>query len=133
MKIFILDDDLLRLRAVRHMLSGNHDWTIARSGYQTSSFYGPYHLILLDHDLGMPVNPVNTGLSFIKAIKHMIDKHSQIVLHSWNPDGAAAMAREIQGIAPYELAPFGSKKFFNQLHMAEAFLGHKDGDWDGQA
>ena len=58
--------------------------------------YAPFDLILLDHDLSdedqMTMKEVGTGTEFAKFLATQAP-HCQVIIHSYNPDGAARMEK----------------------------------------
>ena len=97
MKIFILEDDPSRMVIFRKMLV-DHDITHtdqARKAAFTLKSY-KYDFIFLDHDLGgeqmVDSSEENTGYTAAKAIPGSINSNTPIVIHSYNPSGAANMA-----------------------------------------
>lgn len=71
---------------------------------------GPYDYIFLDHDLGVLDQygkpPASCG-SGEQVAKHLADSGflgSNVVIHSWNPTGAANMAKHLKGAT---VIPFG--------------------------
>lgn len=63
----------------------------------------PYDIVLLDHDLGgeqMVASGQNTGYGFVTAASGFESCH-RVIVHSWNPDGAANMLRALraQGVS----------------------------------
>jgi len=112
MKIFILEDDENRIEGFKHAIKDSHDLTICRwlkdsplisikrGAYEL--FHPPYDLILLDHDLGgqqyVDSNEEETGYQFAKfiaAASKGIDE-TWIIVHSYNPEGAAAMVQVLR-------------------------------------
>lgn len=96
MKVFILDDDLGRMTLFRDALFGHTLTTAMTHNEARVAFNPPYDLILLDHDIAESKDqrPYPTGLSFLKCLseKQLFRmKGSRIIIHSWNPDGAASM------------------------------------------
>lgn len=100
MKIFILEDDQLRINAFVNAWAGYHDLRVATSVPEAKQLWAPpYDLVCLDHDLGgeifVPSEHENTGFAFCKWLTEFVpaaDMASTIfVVHSFNPDGAQKM------------------------------------------
>lgn len=97
MKIFILEDDPVRVNAFVQAGIGQ-ELTIAQDFEgAVKKFTPPYDLILLDHDLGGHQFVQNdgrekTGFDFVLWL--VAENHrpvAPVVIHSYNPDGAASM------------------------------------------
>ena len=96
MKVFILEDDYTR-RAMFAEVFGNDNVYIedqVNSAITLYEMYGEqFDLILLDHDLEprfMSEIETNTGTEFAKFLATQTP-HCQVIIHSYNPDGAARM------------------------------------------
>lgn len=109
MKIFILEDDGQRIGLFREYAGLVHDLTVANSPFEATTLYKPgeFDIMLLDHDLGTTSN----GQAFCQWLK---ESHPQpevpcVLIHSWNPDGAAEMRKILKDIGwkNVGLAPFG--------------------------
>lgn len=116
MKVFILEDDLMRMKLFRQWLV-ELDPKVEIHTTDTikglGSFVPPYDLILLDHDLGgrQMVAHEDNGLRFAQLIKPLINRQALIIVHSYNPDGARAMQAELDGCGSdiIHYIPFGEK------------------------
>lgn len=110
LRIFIIEDDPTRVQHFREELYG-HDLTIVESCEQVDQFRPPYDVIFFDHDLGgrQLVDHKDNGLNFAFKIHPLITKE-MIVVHSYNPQGARAIADALTGIQ----APFRGR-IFNQI------------------
>lgn len=107
----IIDDQVERHEAIEMFLIGTyrveHAWSYTdATGHLTS---GSWDVVYLDHDLadfeyatGYCTGDFNavpqremTGLDVASFITHMRDdkRPRRVVIHSWNPVGAAAMTR----------------------------------------
>lgn len=111
MKVFILEDDPLRMTVLRRLLP-TADITHVVSCVEADQFQPPYDLILLDHDLGgrQMDEHEDCGLTFVRMVNRRFDSDTPIVIHSFNPDGANAMAHVLRDCNVY-LAPFGFAMF----------------------
>lgn len=126
MRVFILEDDPLRMQEFRKVLT-KRDPKVqidhAESCSQVDRFKPPYDLICLDHDLGgrqMGAHEDN-GLMFVRQIKPLIDPSTVILIHSWNGPGARNMQAEVGGL----YYPFGSGGWNKIMHSVK-WLGQKD-------
>ncbi len=97
MKIFILEDDLVRIGLFIKNL-GQHELTIAEDlDYARKRWQPPYDIVLLDHDLGGQVyvssDVENTGAGFVKdlLLGPLENLTGKFFVHSWNPDGGDLM------------------------------------------
>lgn len=111
MKVFILEDDPIRIGQFMEWLRGD-DITCADSCTQAYKFEPPYDLIFLDHDLGgrQLEEHEDDGLAFVRLIKDQINPDALVVIHSYNPDGALRMFDELFDYGVLTLRqPFGPK------------------------
>jgi NAD+-processing family protein with receiver domain len=101
-RIFILEDDQIRIGAFLAAIPPNHEVTVATqlSGPNGAykKFKPPYGLILLDHDLGgrqfVSSDEEETGFQFCRWLGTApVDCDTSVVIHSYNQDGAKAMSR----------------------------------------
>lgn len=115
MNVFVLEDDPLRMATIRRLLP---DATITHieSCKDADQFQPPYDLVLLDHDLGgrQLEEHEDCGLIFVRITNSRFDSDTPVVIHSFNPDGAEAMARELRGCNVF-VAPFGFNRFLTLL------------------
>jgi CheY-like chemotaxis protein len=128
MKVFILEDDEQRIKLFEEALAG-HEVTIARScggpmgAYR--KFQPPYDLILLDHDLDqrqmVSSDDEETGFQFVKFMGKAPEVNQpEVIIHSYNPDGAKAMHRLLDDNGWHLVLrmPFGPK-LLNTLRESE--------------
>lgn len=108
MKIFILEDNLDRIKAFKQNLIG-HELFIASDVEiaKTMLKFNQFEFIFLDHDLGgeVYVNSEfpNTGYQLAKWIKDNNITYKRLYVHSCNPVGAM----NIKSLIPEaELIPF---------------------------
>lgn len=122
MKIFILEDDEQRIDLLLVMLAG-HELTVARSCTDVAKFQPPYDLLLLDYDLGgrQMVEHPDCGLTFVRLIKDKLKGRSMgAIVHSYNPDGARSMVRELLEVGVFVVAaPFMGPEFLKLLETVE--------------
>jgi hypothetical protein len=86
-----------------------------------AAFNPPYDLILLDHDLGgrQMEEHEDCGLTFVNRVRDKFTPDDIIILHSYNPVGAANMAAVLRGVAGEVLvAPFGGATFMSGVYVA---------------
>ena len=122
MRIFVLEDDLNRRQTMGEQLLPEDEVTTIDTCTQAIKFQPPYDLVLLDHDLGgrQMEHHVDCGTVFVRMMlpELMRADVSRIVIHSYNPDGAARMARDLQHRAHVYVAPFGGAEFWRHLTAA---------------
>lgn len=119
MKVFILEDDMFRLKILAERLYADHDCDVAMSCSEIDKFKGPYDLILLDHDLGgrQMDQHEDCGATFVKLLGDKIkESRATVVFHSYNPTGASNM-RAIVGHGL--IAPFGGTMFNRAIDEVE--------------
>lgn len=99
MKILFLDDDKERIRVFMLSTSIYHELHIAETAKDAIThlinYPEPWDLVYLDHDLGgkqMVASGPGTGYEVACWIEEHEPVIQQIVIHSWNPAGAARMA-----------------------------------------
>lgn len=103
MRILFLDDNLERWKAYRFQTIGCDTKHVMTAKQCMLSLMNDekYDLVSLDHDLGgktFQEEKANSGTEVAEFIQHMLPKHkypTQIVIHSWNPQGAERMMRSI--------------------------------------
>lgn len=120
MKIFILEDDPIRIARLKQMFLG-HELTIVDSCAYEVAFTPPYALILLDHDLGgrQLEDHEDCGATFAELIRDRVTPEDIVIIHSYNPVGAAKMAATLRGVAgEVVLAPFGGAPFMSAIYVA---------------
>lgn len=115
MKIFILEDDPYRHKGFIEACVGT-DLTIASSYEQAIKLWNPpYNLVLLDHDLGghqfvQSDGIERTGYHFVEWLitGHVLDLNTPVVVHSYNPEGAAKMVDALLSLeVPANAYPYG--------------------------
>lgn len=93
MKIFVLEDSAERLISFRKWLSA-HDVAYAEDAWTAHPILKDqkFDVIFLDHDLGnrsdVRSDDPNTGYAVAKEIANGVNKNTQVVVHSMNPNGA---------------------------------------------
>lgn len=99
MRIFILEDDETRQSLFYEAAEKTHYVTLA-TDYDDAikKYHPPYDWLFLDHDLGgkVLVSPRehNTGAAFVRWLPSCDDDAApNVVVHSYNPTGAAEMVR----------------------------------------
>lgn len=118
MKIFILEDDENRNRIFQNMFK-KHDLIMTEFAIEAikSIHIKKYDIIFLDHDLGgrqmVDSSYENTGYTVAKEIINSINKHTRVIIHSFNPVGAKNM-NDI--LIHAERRPFGT---FNESILKE--------------
>ena len=121
MHVFVLEDDPLRIQWFRERFIG-HDLTIAESVSEAlEKFTGTYDLACLDHDLGgqqmVDSEEENTGAAFLRLkAEAFADNRGFVIVHSYNPVGAAQMVAMLQDVwADVIAAPFLGPTFTREL------------------
>jgi hypothetical protein len=122
MKVFILEDDPYRNAAFESALEG-HDLTMHIDVASAISAYDPpYDLMLLDHDLGGEVyvnsEEFNTGYTFCEFLvsnPKATDRAVSVIVHSWNPEGGAAMGRLLHSAGYTVIREWFGVKLLNYL------------------
>lgn len=122
-RILFLDDDKKRHDAFAQVSIGyvvDHVWTAPEAIEKLKDLNNEYGLVALDHDLGGmqfvdSQHPDGTGYTVAAWIEaneaeYQLDKRiEQIIIHSYNPAGAAAMQKALDNTKiPTERYPFGS-------------------------
>ena len=107
MKVFVLEDDPDRIRQLCEWLKGC-EWDCVHTCMREGEFNPPYDLILLDHDLGgrQLIDHEDDGVSFVRLIKDRINPEADIIIHSYNLEGAKRMQAELKPLQS-ERVPFG--------------------------
>jgi hypothetical protein len=118
MRILFLDDNLERWKAYRYQTIGcdvKHVET-AKACMLAMMNDEKYDLVSLDHDLGgktFQEEKENSGTEVAEFIKHMLPAYkypTKIVIHSWNPQGAARIMNAIATTKiPCRYEPFKAK------------------------
>lgn len=109
MRIFILEDDHMRIARFREWFDG-HDITQVDSCLSIDAFQPPYDVVFLDHDLGgrQLEDHEDNGHAFAKLIKGNLSNVGTIIVHSFSPDGARNISDELGGppngcfVAPFQ-------------------------------
>jgi len=97
MNIFILEDDITRMDHF-YKIFKDHNIVWAKDAPEgIAAIDGKkFDIIFLDHDLGgeqmVSSSHRNTGYTVAKEIHNSINKDTRIIIHSFNPIGAANMA-----------------------------------------
>ena len=92
MKVFLLEDDVLRIKWFKEKLK-NHELTVVSNAGEAIYILSKsdYGIIFLDHDLEGKayVNSSyhNTGFTVAKYLKD-VERKSRVIVHSLNPVGA---------------------------------------------
>jgi len=123
-RIFILEDQLVRMRRFKQELIG-HEVHHAETVEQAISMFmsNPdqfYDFAFLDHDLGGEemVDPAerNTGSEFVRQMRDSLNlRKPLVILHSHNPSGASEMRGMLE--PPCFVAPFGQIDWHNLRDM----------------
>lgn len=117
MKILFLDDDAIRIRQARIDFVKD-ELSVAETAGQAIRMLeknSPYDLASLDHDLGGNIYCPSDEVSGFAVAEYISKMHKekmpkQVVVHSFNPDGAANMMQVLQGIVPVRKQPFNMSK-----------------------
>ena len=112
LKIFILEDNLERIKQFRLSLLGN-DLTIAKDIDEADQeFKPPYDVFFLDHDLGdrafVETSDPNTGSAFLreKRVRKAL-AGKVVIIHSLNIPAAKSMAQTcLDAGAQVQMIPF---------------------------
>jgi CheY-like chemotaxis protein len=113
MRVLILDDDEVRLKAFRQKLIGTEVVTVMTASEAIEKLNGSaYTAVCLDHDLGkehMVASGKNTGYEVAQWLQQHPEKQpGTIVVHSFNPVGAQNMtfllpqAKRIPGLWSFD-------------------------------
>jgi len=113
MKVFILEDDYTRRAMFAEVFGSNNVWMEddVNSAITLYEMYGEsFDIILLDHDLEPRFQSeleFQTGTTFAKFLATQ-QPHCQVIIHSYNPDGAARMEMLLRDAGWYVVRqPFG--------------------------
>jgi CheY-like chemotaxis protein len=117
MKILFLDDDSIRIRQARIDFVKD-ELSVAETAGQAIRMLeknSPYDLASLDHDLGGNIYCPSDEVSGFAVAEYISKMHKekmpkQVVVHSFNHDGAANMMQVLQGIVPVRKQPFNLSK-----------------------
>ena len=125
MRVFVLEDDAWRMQHLGNLAQewGWEGWTLTHleTSVRWRDFRPPYDLILLDHDLGgrQLTGHEDDGLAFVMKVRDLIPKDTPVIIHSFNPDGAARMCKALQEVDVLALvAPFGGPLWMNLVQQA---------------
>jgi len=114
MKVFVLEDDPLRIRVFEQMLVGHEtvyaqDVERARKAFDK---WGPFDVMFLDHDLGgqvyVPSEDPTTGYAFLKSVVDRLGD-TQVVVHSYNEPAARRMMALRPDGADWKRIPFNAR------------------------
>lgn len=99
MKIFVLEDDVVRIAAFRTALAGA-DYVLCEDiDSALTAFNEPFDYVFLDHDLGgrafVLESERNTGSEFVRQRGHLLKDAKYVVIHSWNIEAAKHMRRAL--------------------------------------
>lgn len=98
MRVFLLEDDDLRIAAFNEILS-NVELVVAKDIVAAGpAFQGAFDYVFLDHDLGdrafVGVDDENTGSEFVRRHGDKL-VGTLVIVHSWNPEGAKNMVHRL--------------------------------------
>jgi CheY-like chemotaxis protein len=113
MNILFLDDDSIRVRQARIDFAKD-ELSIAETAEQAIKLlekYSPFDTVSLDHDLGGNIYCPSDDMSGFAVAEYIskMDKEKmpkQVIVHSFNPDGAAKMIKVLEGVVPVIKQPF---------------------------
>jgi CheY-like chemotaxis protein len=117
MKILFLDDDSIRIRQARIDFAKD-ELSVAETAEQAINLlekYSPFDTVTLDHDLGGKIYCPSDEMSGFAVAEYISKMHKeklpkQVIVHSFNPDGAAKMTKVMHGIVPVIIKPFQMNK-----------------------
>lgn len=124
MRILFLDDDFNRFKAFRQLVIGTDYKHVSTAKQCMLALMNdePYDVVQLDHDLGgktFQQEKENSGTEVADFIQHVLPKHKyprQIIIHSWNPQGASRMMQYIAKTKiPCTYYPFKANQIFFRL------------------
>lgn len=110
MKVLFLDDEAWRHEAMALMLTGNHEIFHAHDVVSFCTLLGthaPFDLVCMDYEHG---EGQNTGWHAAQAFVH---PPTLCLVHSWYPEGAERIRRELRAkghrvlVAPFSTALVG--------------------------
>lgn len=109
MKVFLLEDDPARIRFITEwVLTEPIDALCVATNFERGvsvyKKYGPFDVLLLDHDLGTE----KTGCDFARWVKKQPGvSDCLVIVHSMNPIGARNIAAEFLPVV-VRIIPFGT-------------------------
>lgn len=113
MKVLFLDDDQNRMVCARIHYSNDilSEATTVEEAIRMLEKYSPYDLVSLDHDLGgyhFVESDEKSGYEVAKYIARMQKEKlpKRVIIHSYNPAGAANMFSELIDIVYVTRIPF---------------------------
>ncbi len=113
MRILVIDDEPIR---IANLIDAGHTVCIAHTQNQIIFWlqYGPWDLIILDHDLYMPYNGTDVCIQHGKSI---LSLNCPIRIWSHNPEGAKRMKACLEDTAKYydinydiHISPWGTEE-----------------------
>jgi hypothetical protein len=112
MRILILDDEDERHEGFKKILSGHELFHAFESAEFKAMFLGqgPFDMICFDHEKISDMYGYSeiTGLHMANFVLRQPERlwPKQVLVHSWNPDGAANIAAAFEGKIPVRVLPF---------------------------
>ncbi len=119
-KLLFLDDDEYRIKIFREKMVGSgYEIYITKTVSETLAqlTHQSFDLVSLDHDLGgeqMVASHSNTGHEVAKFIATMTDPPKLIIVHSFNPVGAANMKKAMKFLN-VKVVPFNRDYYWSLL------------------
>lgn len=101
MRLLILEDDPSRVHEFYKMFE-DHSLVVVNTAADAISFLSTskFNAIFLDHDLGgktyVDSDNENTGYQVAKMLSVSINRHTPVVIHSWNGVGAKRMLNALK-------------------------------------
>lgn len=124
MRILFLDDDKNRILRFREAMIGHIVTTVEtpEEAFAALDSQERFDIASLDHDLyGKVYQPSDekSGFAVCEHIDNMDadNRPIKVICHSYNEDGAAAMAALLNGI----IAPFDSEEYWRHFVLEPAF------------
>jgi len=101
MRIFILEDNQMRINTFKDWYGSDHELTIVTNAQEAIvllALSSNYDIFFLDHDLGdrvfVDVQDPNTGSTVAKFLESL-EVTGKIIIHSWNIGGARYMMNHL--------------------------------------
>lgn len=113
MKILFLDDDRNRHAYFQRETIGQDVRHVETAAAAIAALekHGPFDVACLDHDLGgeqmAPLGTAGHGLEVARWLAAHPHTAENVVIHSYNPVGAQAMADVLVMVKPVNRVPFG--------------------------
>lgn len=101
MRILVLEDSPERIGEFVNMF-GDHSLVIVNTAADAISFLSTskFDVVFLDHDLGGKVyvdsEEENTGYQVAKMLPVSLNRHTPVIIHSWNGAGAKRMLNALK-------------------------------------